>query len=406
MMIRRFSQQQQRYFNRIYQAQQQSIPFKQSLRFVILDKRPKMNTIEQYDQMEEQQQQQQQQQFQRHEDLLDKETRELMDEEIARSVRETEQKLKMVEKDAIFNAFTREFKELEMKMWAKFRQAKIPVKPSTIQYVKERVAERGAALEQKYKHIARLVGDQIRSSDQSKTSIQQQAKAETNEEKKKAYDHLVNHLNTDQSFANDPMFFALQSAFEKATGQKVNPEDLNQQVSAKDLEKFFKKMEGPEGKQIEERMNTVFNDKKLREMGIEPNEFNPDLLERASKQQQSGNASAPSSDNSQTQQQEQATSNKSKNFDFSQTKFDNMKHQIQKELEKNPGLSKYLLEETGSTLETMFEEFEKDLKSGTLYSSLSNAERVMLINTFTEAHNRSEQETMKHKSEKQNKQSQ
>ena len=313
-------------------------------------------------------------------DLLDKETKKLIDEHFQTSIRETEAKLKQMEKSAIYNAFLREFKELEGRMWAKFRESKVPVKPQSIQYVRDQLEERRKALELKYKHISRLVGDQIKATDQSRQSLEQQAKSEQDQEKRKAYDHLLKNLNTNQDdIVNDPMFGALKKVFEQATGQEISHSDLTRQVTQDDIDQLMKNLDGPQGKEIEERINSILSDKKLREMGIDPNEFNPNGITDQPKKfyasQNNNNSSDP---------QKQQQNKNQPNFDVSGPKINNLKYMIQKEMEANPGLAKFLLEETGTSFETMFDQFEHDLKDGSLYANLTNAERVMMANTLSE----------------------
>jgi len=371
----------------------------------------------------------------KHEDPLDQELKQLMDEHIAQEVKETELKMKLMERDAIHNAFQNEFRAIETKIWAKVRQSKTPLRENTIQYVRQQIEQRRIALEQKYRQIGRLVGKEVRdyaahslekhqqkqrlhdNDDSSQMNggadashrrstmmmppspledlstfehISKMAEQESDEDKKKAYDHIMSFMNKEDNFVNDPFFLGLSSAFERATGEKIDVNDMKQRVTEADLDKFFKMLEGKEGREMEERMNSVLTDKTLKNLGIDPSEFNPDALSKAkvnternststSDGASSNQGSSTTNASAQLQQQQQQDAD---NFNFNSDRIEDIKYMMKKELERNPGLSKMLESETGSNMEAVFDEFEEALKNGQLFQSMSNADRIMLANAL------------------------
>jgi hypothetical protein len=311
------------------------------------------------------------------EDILDRKTREMMEEHINKEVREAEKKIKEMEKDVIYNAFLKEFRTIELRIWNKVRENKIPIKESTITYVRERVNERREALEKKYKHIARLVGNDVKNAN-SRQVVSTMEKNESDPEKKKAFNHLLEFMNNEENFNDDPLFLGLQKAYEKVSGKKFNERELKRKVTPKELEKFLKMLDGEEGKEMEKRINSVLNDKTLRSLGIEPNEYRPANIDIFKTANSSNDASAENANSGVSDSQK----NNRPNFQFNQTKIDNIKYLIKKEVEKNPGLVKHLQEETGADIVQIFEDFEKSLKNGELFSQLSNADRYMLANAL------------------------
>lgn len=307
------------------------------------------------------------------EDILDRKTREMMEEHINKEVRETEKKIKEMEKDVIYNAFLKEFRTIELRIWNKVRENRIPIKESTIAYVRERVNERREALEKKYKHIASLVGKDIKNA-HSRQVISTMEKNESDAEKKKAFNHLLEFMNNEENFKDDPLFLSLQKAYEKVSGKKFDEREMKRKVTPKELEKFLKMLDGEEGKEMEKRINSVLNDKTLRSLGIEPNEYRPANIDMFKTTDSSNDTSAENLSDT--------PKNNVPNFQFNQTKIDNIKYLIKKEVEKNPGLVKHLQEETGADIVQIFEDFEKSLKNGELFSQLSNADRYMLANAL------------------------
>ncbi len=385
--------------------------------------------------------------------------RQLMDEHIAQEVRETEYKLKLMERDAIQSAFYNEFRAIETKIWAKVRSSKMPLRDQTVQYVRQQIEQRRIALEQKYRKIGELIGEKVRQvaiqslendekqqqqqqkvataagtkssnptdndilgqpvggftgeiplNETKKTSVMRppsplqdldtfkqilsMAEQEEDSERKRAYDHLLQYMNRDydQHFVNDPFFIGLSQAFEKATGETMDVEQMKAKVTESDLDQFFKMLEGREGREMEERMNAVLSDKTLKDLGIDPSEFNPEALSKAKinhgSSASSSSSSGASAQNNQNQKQgsgasaSASASDTTDNFNFSGDRIEDIKYMMKKELERNPGLDKMLEAETGSSMEAIFEDFEEALKSGQLFQSMSNADRVMLANAL------------------------
>ncbi|KAG2386636.1 hypothetical protein C9374_002380 [Naegleria lovaniensis] len=275
----------------------------------------------------------------------------LISEHVLKMSEEEERLTEEMKKDVIWNAFVAESEGYEEMVWVDAKRRGKELTGDDIQAIKAKIREHKKEMFERYKRMRKVYHDE---------SIPESSK-------KHIYEDIARAFKENAHFVDTPEFATIQREFEKRAGYKI-PENIQDEYSPEQIEKFMQMLDGEEGKQLEEYMNTVLSDEAFAKMGINAQEYNPFLHPEKSLMFHDSDEIKINPPRDETTPAKPKIPPRY----LSREEFDTFKHAMVKDLQKNsPGMEQFFANETGESLMQMLENFYEEVKDQDL-SNLSD----------------------------------
>jgi hypothetical protein len=251
---------------------------------------------------------------------------ERIDKEMAEFVRKREENIKKVHSSVIYQAFMKEFGTIEDEIWTKFHLSGVPLTPENISYVRQQVDIKRDQLKRKYEHMAR---------------VYKQRNMNPNKYSQRDIEELEKLLN-DKDLTSSH-FAGIKKMFAEYSG--VTESELEKEISKDDIQEFFKMIRGPDGLKIKKALDNILTDDKLKEIGIDPNLYNPELVDKELDKYME--TKAP--------QQDKETNLRN---------VEKLKELVRNEIKNRPELADMITKTLGYTVEELLNNREQDIQEG------------------------------------------
>ncbi|KAL0488424.1 hypothetical protein AKO1_015585 [Acrasis kona] len=163
------------------------------------------------------------------------------------------------------------------------------------------------------------------------------------EESDRVVKYLAKVLNEDD---HDPEYASLRKMFSKKSG--VSEAELDAPVSEDDIRQLMLKINGPEGEKITKNVEKILSDNQLKQMGVEPELHNPELLDPKEIEEEMEEIN-PDSKKTQGERDDE---------------FEQLKKRVQLEMKQNPQMAKYMESVLGQNFDEVLAKREKEIKEG------------------------------------------
>jgi cysteinyl-tRNA synthetase len=211
----------------------------------------------------------------------------------------------------------------------------IPATQDNVEYVRQQVALKRSQLKTKYGHMSRVYNERNNVNSQTNEPVVPKHKTE------KILREVSRVLN-DKDEATENPFIGLKKLFSEQAG--VSTEELEKEITPKELKQFKKLLKSEEGRKLQEYLDSVLTDEKLAKLGIDPELYNPELVDQELLRQHV-------QENTQT------------NGQVNLKDVDQLRYAIEQELKQKPELAA-VIKEMGGDVEQLLAKREKDIKEG------------------------------------------
>lgn len=219
----------------------------------------------------------------------------------------------------------------------RFHLSGIPMTKENIEYVREQVSKKREILKKKYEHMAEIYNQR------------NDVDPKTNQLKipRKYSDKIIQELLTvlnDKSNSLDPQYIGLKKLFSEKSGLSI--QELERETTREELEEFFKTMNGPKGKKLKKELDVLLSDDKLKQIGIDPELYNPNLIDEELLKE--------------TLRENGVDHLKQRDL----KDVEQLRKKIRQEMEQNPQLAAFAKEHIGEDVEQLLTRREQDIKNG------------------------------------------
>lgn len=263
----------------------------------------------------------------------------------------------------------KELDEMNTEAWFEFDKQKIPKNEANYRYLRQQIDIQRQNIIEKYSRLfeKRKILEQIIKDRNWNTTVKEVAKdAKVIQLIAKSVDDKNDFSMLSDILNGTTTLLEIQSgldeslqlkALRKAVKEKLNI-DLPDHVSAmtpEEEQEMVQFLSSPEADELAEHFEKVFDDKYLRQHGFDPEAMKPQFNFPTEEEMKNG----------ETKKMEE------KYPLYNPFAMENFKHLLRKEIENNPDMKEMFEQQFGIKVESLLQDFDKNLQSGALLNSMN-----------------------------------